>query len=88
VGTNATDDPRRLRRELPECWRDCLSAAADNRSEQGLAGGKVMTKTTYIQRLNTNGGSAPTSGCAVPTDVGKQMLVPYSADYYFFRAGQ
>jgi hypothetical protein len=57
-------------------------------SEQGPAGGKVMTKTTYIQRLNTNGGSAPASGCAVPSDVGKQMLVPYSADYYFFRAGQ
>jgi hypothetical protein len=55
-------------------------------SEQGPAGGKVMTKTTYIQRLNTNGGSAPASGCSVPTDVGKQTLVPYSADYYFFRA--
>jgi hypothetical protein len=30
-------------------------------SEQGPAGGKVMTKTTYVQRLNTNGGSAPGS---------------------------
>jgi uncharacterized protein DUF3455 len=55
-------------------------------SEQGPAGGKVMTKTTYIQRLNTSGGSAPASGCSVPTDIGKQVLVPYSADYYFFRA--
>ncbi len=57
-------------------------------SEQGPAGGKIMTRTTYIQRLNTNGGSAPASGCSVPTDVGKQTLVPYSADYYFFRANQ
>jgi hypothetical protein len=57
-------------------------------SEQGPAGGKILTRTTYIQRLNTNGGSAPASGCAVPTDVGKQTLVPYSADYYFFRAAQ
>jgi hypothetical protein len=54
-------------------------------SEQGPAGGKVMTKTTYVQRLNTNGGSAPGSGCSVATDIGKQTLVPYSADYYFFR---
>lgn len=55
-------------------------------SEEGLTGGKTLTKTTYIQRLNTNGGSAPASGCSVPGDVGKQTLVPYSADYYFFRA--
>jgi Protein of unknown function (DUF3455) len=57
-------------------------------SQQGPAGGKIMTKTTYIQRLNTNGGSAPASGCSVPADIGKQTLVPYSADYYFFRADQ
>jgi hypothetical protein len=57
-------------------------------SEQGPAGGQIMTKTTYIQRLNTNGGSAPASGCAAPTDIGKQTLVPYSADYYFFHADQ
>ncbi len=54
-------------------------------SQEGPTGGKTMTKATYIQRLNTNGGSAPASGCAVPTDVGKQTLVPYTADYYFFR---
>jgi Protein of unknown function (DUF3455) len=47
-----------------------------------------MTKTTYIQRLNTSGGSAPASGCAAPTDIGKQTLVPYSADYYLFHADQ
>jgi hypothetical protein len=55
-------------------------------SEQGPAGGKVMTKTTYVQRLNTNAGSAPGSGCSVTTDIGEQTLVPYTADYYFFRA--
>jgi hypothetical protein len=55
-------------------------------SEQGPSGGKLLTTATYIQRLNTNGGSAPASGCSVPTDVGKQTLAPYSADYYFFRA--
>jgi hypothetical protein len=54
-------------------------------SEQGPTGGSVMTKTTFIQRLNTKGGSAPTNGCFTPADVGNQTLVPYTADYYFFR---
>ena len=55
-------------------------------SLQGPTGGKTMTPTTYIQRLNTEGGVAPADGCSVSGDVGKQKLVPYSADYYFFRA--
>jgi hypothetical protein len=54
-------------------------------SQPGPTGGKVMTQTTFIQRLNTKGGSAPTDGCVEAGDVGKQTLVPYSADYYFFR---
>ena len=53
-------------------------------SLKGPAGGKFMTKTSYIQRLNTNGGSAPGTGCSVTADVGKQSLVPYTADYFFF----
>lgn len=57
-------------------------------SEKGPAGGTAMTGTTYIQRLNTQGGSAPATGCSGTTDVGKQTLVPYTADYYFFRADQ
>jgi hypothetical protein len=57
-------------------------------SEHGPTGGKLLTKTTFIQRLNTSGGSAPATGCLVPGDVGKQALVPYSADYFFFRADQ
>jgi hypothetical protein len=55
-------------------------------SQQGPTGGGVMTATTYIQRLNTTGGTAPVEGCSVPIDVGKQKLIPYTADYYFFRA--
>ena len=57
-------------------------------SLQGPTGGKVMTKVTFIQRLNTKGGSAPAEGCLTPTDVGKQTLVPYTADYYFFRGSE
>jgi hypothetical protein len=53
-------------------------------SDQGPTGGKFLTQTTFLQRLNTNGGSAPATGCSVASDVGKQTLVPYSADYFFF----
>lgn len=53
-------------------------------SKTGPSGGNRMTKTTFIQRLNTTGGTAPASGCSASTDVGKQALVPYTADYYFY----
>ncbi|HYZ72698.1 MAG TPA: DUF3455 domain-containing protein [Chthoniobacterales bacterium] len=64
---------------------DCLLLQTIG-SDQGPTGGATLTKTTFIQRLNTKGGSAPASGCSVFADVGKQTLVPYSADYFFFRA--
>jgi hypothetical protein len=54
-------------------------------SEQGPTGGNLIGQTTFIQRLNTNGGSAPAEGCSTSGDVGKQTLVPYTADYVFFR---
>jgi hypothetical protein len=66
---------------------DCLLLQVIG-SDDGPTGGKSLTKTTFIQRLNTQGGSAPANpatGCLVSTDVGHQILVPYSADYYFFR---
>ena len=54
-------------------------------SQVGPTGGKTLSNTTFIQRLNTKGGAAPADGCATSTDVGKQVLVPYTADYYFYR---
>src|SRR3954447_702148 len=66
---------------------DCLLLQTIG-SEQGPTGGKTLTKTTFIQRLNTRGGSAPATGCSTLADVGKQTLVPYSAGYHFFRADQ
>ena len=56
-------------------------------ADEGPTGGKFLTQTSFIQRLNTKGGSAPATGCTVASDVGKQALVPYSADYWFFRGG-
>ncbi len=66
---------------------DCLLLQVIG-SDEGPAGGRSLTKTSFIQRLNTNGGSAPAIGCFVTGDVGKQVLVPYSADYFFFRNDQ
>jgi hypothetical protein len=57
-------------------------------SQQGPTGGKSLTKVTFIQRLNTKGGTAPADGCSVAADVGHQALVPYTADYYFFRKSE
>jgi len=55
-------------------------------SQDGPAGGSLLTPVTFVQRLNTKGGAAPADGCSVSTDVGKQTLVPYTADYYFYKA--
>ena len=54
-------------------------------AQEGPTGGKSLNKTLYIQRLNTQGGVAPAEGCSAPSDVGRQSLVTYSADYYFFK---
>jgi Protein of unknown function (DUF3455) len=53
--------------------------------QAGPTGGRTLTKTTYIQRLNTTGGAMPSTGCAVAADIGKKALVPYTADYFFFK---
>jgi hypothetical protein len=49
---------------------------------EGPTGGDRMTGSTYIQRLNTTGGLKPTSACTE----GDKALVPYTADYYFYKA--
>jgi hypothetical protein len=68
---------------------DCLLLEQKG-TQDGPTGGKFLSKTTFVQRLNTRGGSAPTdnAGCTAATDVGHQLLVPYSADYFFYRAAE
>jgi hypothetical protein len=54
-------------------------------TQVGPTGGTTLAVTTFIQRVNTVGGLAPTTGCDVPTDLGKKAFVPYTADYYFYK---
>jgi len=54
--------------------------------QQGPTGGARLTRTAFIQRLNTSGGMAPPmTGCSVSTDIGMRALVPYTADYFFYK---
>lgn len=53
--------------------------------QNGLTGGDTLTKTTFVQRLNTTGGLAPSTGCSSLTDVGNTAFVPYTADYFFYK---
>jgi hypothetical protein len=52
----------------------------------GPTGGNTLSRTTFIQRVHTVGGSAPETGCDIPTDVGRKAFVPYRADYFFYKA--
>lgn len=44
-----------------------------------------LTTTTYIQRVNTTGGVAPTDGCN-GAHLGDARNVPYTSDYYFYKS--
>ncbi len=53
--------------------------------QEGTTGSSdTLTKTTFIQRLNTSGGVAPSDGCSGLEDVGAKAFVPYTADYFFY----
>ena len=55
-------------------------------AQDGLTGGDKLSETTFIQRLHTTGGIAPSSGCAQSSEVGQRTFVPYTADYVFYKA--
>ena len=54
-------------------------------AQAGPTGGQSISGTTFIQRLNTEGGVAPATGCALPTDIGHKAFMSYKADYFFYR---
>ena len=53
-------------------------------SEEGPG---IFEGITYIQRLNTAGGAAPTTNCDAE-HVGQEAHVPYTAEYCFYRERQ
>jgi hypothetical protein len=54
--------------------------------QRGPTGGGTLVPTTFVQRLNTHGGVAPSSGCDSAVDIGNQAFMPYTADYFFYRS--
>lgn len=52
----------------------------------GPEGGTALSQTTFIQRVNTTGGLAPSIPCNA-SNLKTIVFVPYTADYYFYKAG-
>jgi len=73
VGTVATN-----RRCTPD-----PTAIAWLKLDAAASGSGVFEQTTLIQRVNTAGGLAP---AAAGSYVGEEARVPYTAEYYFYRA--
>lgn len=51
-------------------------------SLEGPTWGERLSRTTFIQRVNTVGGVAPAGDCPA---VGARLFVPYTADYVFYK---
>jgi len=45
--------------------------------------GGTFEKVAFVQRLHTNGGAAPATGCTSEA-ANSEARVPYTADYYFY----
>jgi hypothetical protein len=52
-------------------------------AQDGPTGGNKLTATTFIHRVNTSGGVAPSTVCTSGI-VGTEAFEPYSADYIFY----
>ena len=48
-------------------------------------GNGAMQGVTYVQRVDTKGGTAPMAACAA-NSMGQKQVVKYQADYIFYRA--
>jgi protein-S-isoprenylcysteine O-methyltransferase Ste14 len=54
-------------------------------TQAGPTGGDRLVATSFIQRVNTSGGVKPPAGDCTPATVNTRKLVPYEADYFFYR---
>jgi len=52
-------------------------------TQKGPTGGSILSRTTFIQRINTTGGVMPTTACS---EAGALQFVPYTAEYVFYQA--
>ncbi len=55
---------------------------------EGSGNGDNLAEATFVQRVNTVGGLAPSIGCASTADIGHTAFVPYEADYVFYKASR
>ena len=51
---------------------------------RSTAGARVLDGVTYVQRIHTEGGTAPSDACT-PATVGKTKPVRFAADYVFYK---
>ena len=65
---------------------DWLKLNVKDTGTQAGPTGDRLTKTTFIQRVNTIGGLAPKTGCLSTQDLGHQAFIHYTADYFFYKA--
>ncbi len=59
-------------------WLRLSTTRLDGSAEAGL-----LVGTTFIQRVVTQGGTAPPAAACNKQTVGKVVEVPYKADYFF-----
>ena len=65
------------------CTPDPTAVAWILLSKFRTEGAGIFSKVTYIQRVNTVGGLAPSEPGLID---GETKQVPYTAEYYFYRA--
>jgi hypothetical protein len=54
-------------------------------AQLGPATGDKLSRAAIIQRVNTVGGVKPPANDCTPATLNTRRLVPYEADYYFYR---
>ena len=75
VGARVASAPSVSANSIPQLLLKAVSAE----------GPGIFARTTYIQRVNTRGGTAP----AAPGDtIGQEARVAYTAEYFFYRECQ
>lgn len=57
-------------------------------TRQGTNGSSILAATTFIQRVKTAAGIAPATGCTSAANIGATALVPYTTEYYFYKASR